>query len=144
MDYRNMVKRKILELAGSVANVVQLGGEEYQRRLLQNGIYYENPQVIESTEAGWGACHNNSIYKWLENQKNLRICSGYARDGDVWYRHTWCVDKDGVIYECTAGKREHYYGLSLNEEETRAFIEAMLPPNEVENALSKIDDSYER
>ena len=138
MNLREELESKLLSLGGSVAHVNDFAGEQINSRLISDGLYFNDSNVVVVDKYGWGLCHNNAIFNWLENKDKLRICTGFAMDSDAWYRHTWCVDEDGVVYECTPGKRKFYYGLPLNEEETNLFMHEVLYPHELEQIESDI------
>lgn len=138
MDSIEKLEQKLLSLGGSVAHVVPYGMDNICEKLLNDGIYFSNPTVVTMDNQGAGLCHNNSINVWADNIDKLKICTGYAMDNDVWYRHTWCIDEKGVIYECTPYKRGAYYGVPLNLQESREFINETLYPNEIEEISGKI------
>ena len=138
MNDFELLNEKLLSLRGSVAHVVGFGLDDISGKLLRDGIFFDKPKVITLDWCSAGLCHNNSIYVWAENMDNLRICTGYAIDKDVWYRHTWCVDTNNVIYECTPYARGAYYGKILDLEESKEFIAQVLYPNEIEKINDKI------
>ena len=85
-----------------------------------SGQVWDGEEAIIEEEMPAGLCHNNSIKVWIE-QDNIKICTGYALSDDRWIRHTWIVDGDGNIHECTPVKREKYFGAILNKEEAEKF-----------------------
>lgn len=132
------IEQKLLSYRGNVAHVVPFGMKDISDKMLNEGIYFNNPTVKTLDYYSAGLCHNNSINEWANNIDSLRICTGYAIDGDVWYRHTWCLDKDNLIYECTPHARSAYYGVVLNLQESKEFISDVLYPYELEEIKSKI------
>ena len=138
MDSIEELRKKLLSLSGNVAHVVPYGMGNICEKLLKEGIYFNDPTVITLDNQKAGLCHNNSINVWADNIDELKICTGYAIDDNVWYRHTWCIDIQGVIYECTPYKRGAYYGLPLDLQESKQFISEILYPNEIEEIRSKI------
>ncbi|MCX6665193.1 MAG: hypothetical protein NT038_03920 [Euryarchaeota archaeon] len=80
-------------------------------KLLSNQIRQE-PQTL-------GACHCNT-YELAEKNGYSRY-TGYALCCqapflDEWQRHSWCMDKDGVIVESTL-RFSLYYGIPLSVSE---------------------------
>ena len=138
MDSIEKLRQKLLSLGGSVAHVIPYGIDNICEKLLNNGIYFSNSTIVTMDDQKVGLCHNNSINVWADNMDELKICTGYAIDDNVWYRHTWCIDKQGVIYECTPYKRGAYYGVPLSLQESKEFINETLYPNEIEEIKGKI------
>ena len=132
MSYVEETKNKLLAIGGDVANINSVGGDRICERIATDGVNYEKARKLALDEYGYGACHRNAIYHYYRCMPKLRVCTGYAMDKSTWYRHTWCVDYDGNIYECTPAVRKHYYGLPLSEEETKEFMEHELYPFEIE------------
>ena len=85
-----------------------------------SGQIWDGEEAIIEEEMPAGLCHNNSIKVWVE-QENIKICTGYALSDDRWIRHTWIIDGEGNIHECTPIKRDKYFGAILNEEEAEKF-----------------------
>ena len=142
MDYRTRLTNKISSFGGSISGVDSFCGEEINTRMIDEGVYFDGAKSIVNSELEAGKCHENSIMVWLKNRDKLKICTGYCRSKDLaWYRHSWCVDEDGVVYECTPIKRDCYYGLPLTYEETLVFIEAALYPDQVQKIRNELNES---
>lgn len=122
MDSNNKIeklKETILNRAGSTVNGISddtLIDMWTDRGEFMNG---EN-SIIE--DAPLGMCHNNSLDFYLNNE-NIRICTGFAINlkHGVWVRHSWCIDKEGIVHECTPLKRDIYFGTILDEKEAEQF-----------------------
>lgn len=137
MSYDDQLEKKLLSYDGNTAHVIQLGGENICKKILTNGIYVKNPEAITMNNQNYGLCHNNAINIWANNIDKYRLCTGYALDGKVWYRHSWCIDENGTIIECTPQVREAYYGVPLSLVESRKFLSEILYPNEIKEIESK-------
>ena len=116
------ITKRILSAGGKVFHVV--GDEAEVDMMMEKGQLFDGEtSIVEGGE--YMLCHNNSLKFYLEN-KEMKLCTGYAanetQDGDyMWVNHSWCVDKDGIIHECTPVKRDKYYGVVMDEREAERF-----------------------
>ena len=141
MNNEDMISTKLLSLGGKVAHVVKFAGGA-SKRMLENGRFFVGHKIITLNDQPFGACHDNSVYVWANNINQLKICTGYAMDNNVWYRHTWCVDNEGTIYECTPRTRGAYYGVILNLQESKIFAREVLLPPELEELEGKLISTH--
>ncbi len=113
-EKRTYLENRLLRLAGRVAFAVD--ADYWIDKVLDEGRVFSGEDiVIEEGDAG--KCHLNSINAHLKNP-DLKVCTGFSINGDRWVRHSWCVDSEGKVHECTPIKREMYYGSILDEEDT--------------------------
>ena len=116
------ITRRILGAGGKVVHVV--GDDAEIDMMMEKGQLFDGEAaVVEGGE--YMLCHNNSLKFYLENE-GMRLCTGYAanasQDKDyMWVNHSWCVDNDGIIHECTPIKRDKYYGVIMDEREVERF-----------------------
>ena len=120
MESKSALQEKLLGIGGS--NVV-MPQNEYLENILKRGELFtkDDAEVVEYDD--YGLCDYNSSKYYLEND-DIKICTGYSynEDSKVWTRHTWCIDGDKKVYECTPIVRDKYFGMVLNKEETENFI----------------------
>lgn len=113
-ESRSLLEKRLLGIAGEVAFVVD--SEYWIEKVIENGRCFTGEEsIIENGSAG--RCHQNSIEKHIDNP-DLKVCTGFSMNNGRWIRHSWCVDSNGVVHECTPIKRELYYGAVLDEEDT--------------------------
>lgn len=85
-----------------------------------DGKEWNSEDAILETSMPAGLCHNNSIDMWLQKD-DMKICTGYSLNNNQWIRHTWTIDSNGTLHECTPIKREKYFGVILNDKEAELF-----------------------
>ncbi len=115
------IEKKILAQGGKVVHVV--GNEAEVDMISSKGQFFDGEtSIVEGGPAM--LCHDNSLKFYLDT-KGMRLCTGYAANvtGDdyMWVKHSWCIDKEGVIHECTPVKRDKYYGAIMDEREVERF-----------------------
>lgn len=122
IEKQKEITKRILSAGGKVVHVV--GDEAEVDMIMEKGQLFDGAtSIVEGGEHM--LCHNNSLKFYLENE-GMRLCTGYAanesKDGDyMWVNHSWCIDKDGIIHECTPVKRDKYYGAIMDEREAERF-----------------------
>ena len=68
-------------------------------------------------------CHKNSANLWSGNKNILSICTGYALYDDIWYTHSWCINKKtNILIETCNVSFEKYYGYILTKKEAIQFV----------------------
>ncbi len=115
------IKKKILAAGGKMVHVT--GNEAEVDMIASKGQLFDGEtSIVEGGPAM--LCHDNSLKFYLAN-KGMRLCTGYAAtvtgDDYMWVKHSWCIDKDGIIHECTPEKRDKYYGAIMDEREAERF-----------------------
>lgn len=114
-DNRKLLEERLLKQSGDIAFIIDF--DFWIDKVLESGRFFSGDNTI--IEGGMaGKCHLNSIETYMENS-DLKVCTGFSMNNKKWHRHTWCVDSNGIIHECTPIKREMYYGTILDEEDTR-------------------------
>ena len=114
LEKRDLLKKRLLNQAGNVAFVID--SEYWIDKVFTDGRFFSGEDsVIENGDAG--RCHINSIEHHLKD-KDLKVCTGFSMNNGRWVRHSWCVDSEGKVHECTPITRELYYGAVLDEEDT--------------------------
>lgn len=117
------ITKRILSAGGKVVHVV--GDEAEVDMIMDKGQFFDGEASVVEGGAHM-LCHNNSLKYYLENE-GMRLCTGYAasiteKDNEyMWVNHSWCIDKEGVIHECTPIKRDKYFGVIMDEKETERF-----------------------
>jgi len=114
---RQQLREMMLSRAGST--VVVVGNDKTVDLWMERGQFMSGKDSI--IEDGTPMmCHYNSLDFYLNNP-GIRICTGFAINFDglseVWVRHSWCIDQEGRIHECTPIKRDIYFGVILETEE---------------------------
>lgn len=113
-EMRRALEKRLLAHAGDVAFIMD--SDYWIEKVSDDGRFFlGDDSVIENGDAG--RCHMNSIRNHLKN-KDLKVCTGFSMNNGKWIRHSWCVDSDGKVHECTPIKRELYFGAILDEENT--------------------------
>lgn len=111
---RRALERRLLNQSGDVAFVAD--SDYWIEKIHDEGRFFTgDDSVIEDGDAG--RCHENSINNHMKNPE-LKVCTGFSMNNGRWIRHSWCVDSEGRVHECTPIKRELYYGTILDEENT--------------------------
>lgn len=65
-----------------------------------------------------GECHLNSTYLWNNNKDIYQLCTGFALFDNVWYCHSWLIDKrDDTIIETNPTKYQMYFGYMMSDED---------------------------
>lgn len=119
MDLQKELEEKLVKIKGKVAHVPN--ARKDLPKWLDRGKLFDSEHVIIE-EGKFGLCEENSAkfyWKNRNNDKGMQLCKGFAYNGksEVWHYHAWCIDKDGIIHECTPEKRDGYYGYVLTREE---------------------------
>jgi hypothetical protein len=99
--------------------------ETDMKSLLKNGALFQANGLILNLKED-RECHSNCSKLWLENKKELSICTGYGltEDDQMWRQHTWLLkSKEKIIIETTV-KREKYYGIILTGLSASLFAKA--------------------
>lgn len=66
-----------------------------------------------------GQCHLNSTYLWNQNRENFQLCTGYALFENVWYCHSWLIDRaDNMIIDTNPALYEKYFGCELSYQDS--------------------------
>jgi hypothetical protein len=99
--------------------------EPDMKLILQRGYAFPTDGLTLNTGQD-SECHSNSSILWLNDKRNLHICTGYGLTGDdqMWRQHTWLITKQGQKIIETTIKREMYYGVILRG--LRAFLFAKM------------------
>lgn len=120
METKSALKENILKNGGS--NVVMFQNE-YSDNILERGELFDGSNAVVIEKCSYDLCDYNSSKFYIEND-DIKICTGYSLNSDskVWIRHTWCIDGNKKLYECTPIIRDKYYGVILNKEETEKFV----------------------
>ena len=70
-----------------------------------------------------GQCHLNSTYLWNKNRDIFQLCTGYALFENVWYCHSWLIDRsDDTIIDTNPTQYEIYFGYQMTNEESEAIF----------------------
>ena len=120
MESKSALKEKLLGICGR--NVIMPQNEYLEDILIRGELFKKDgAEVVEYDD--YGLCDYNSSKFYVEND-GIKICTGlaYNEDSKVWIGHTWCIDGDNKVYECTPIVRDNYFGMVLNKEETENFI----------------------
>jgi hypothetical protein len=116
-EEKQQLINKILSLGGNSVTMPSI--EEDLDELLVRGrlSQFDSIRMMVGRPS---QCHENSALLWDKNRNAVTIVTGYALHGGMWYQHTWCERKDGVLVETTA-EREAYFGFELTPEECEKF-----------------------
>lgn len=119
MDLQKELEEKLVKIKGKSARVPNSRND--LPKWMDRGELFDNEHVIIE-EGQYGSCEQNSAkfyWKNRNNDKGMQLCKGFAYDekNEIWHFHAWCIDKDGVIHECTPEERDGYYGYVLTREE---------------------------
>ena len=120
MESKSALQEKLLGICGR--NVIMPQNEYLEDILIRGELFKKDgAEVVEYDD--YGLCDYNSSKFYVEND-GIKICTGlaYNEDSKVWIGHTWCIDGDNKVYECTPLVRDNYFGMVLNKEETENFI----------------------
>ena len=118
-DKVSVLNTILLSMGGKITNVEY--DEETEDILLRAEVFdYKVEQHIGTP----GQCHRNATDLWDNNRDRLILCTGYALYNEKWSCHSWLIDtyKD-VLIETNPIIYEKYYGITLDDEESQAFLE---------------------
>ena len=132
MDPKLEVQNKVLEYGGAT---VLINNNDFIVPIKEKGKLFDPIDVV--TVGGYDYDSNFNSYDFCCNNSNMRLCTGlsYNKDNELWSWHSWCVDENNKIYECTPIIREGYYGAVLNEMELELFSSKLSEKNSIKKHL---------
>lgn len=72
-------------------------------------------------------CHKNCLKVWKKNPAGYSVVTGYNLNGQIWNSHTWLIDIKKKIIIDPLSKAKIYYGVIMNENETKRWYDEQFP-----------------